>query len=220
MRLPDGDERGFRFHGLDRKERYYPYAAMRAEAAAPGSVPLAEAGLDQGRPSRVAVCPENHEFVLTFLGASGRRLRAGADVPGRRPSRPSTPTSTSLAHIVRTSGGRRRRSSAWRRNRDDASTSSAARPSDEVSRRVLGLRNEAFEGDRTPSFSNAPRSAPDDLCFLQFTSGSTSKPKGVIVTPSRTWSRTPQRSWARTAWHRTPDDVGRRAGCHCSTTWG
>ena len=31
-RLPEGEERGFRFLGLDRKERYYPYAAMRAEA--------------------------------------------------------------------------------------------------------------------------------------------------------------------------------------------
>src|SRR5262245_2161171 len=46
-RLPDGEARGFRFIGLDKKARYYPYAAMRAEAEKRAAF-LSAAGLKKG----------------------------------------------------------------------------------------------------------------------------------------------------------------------------
>lgn len=195
--LPDGEERGFRFHGLDRQERYYPYAAMRAEAERRAAF-LADAGLVKG--DRVALLlPENHEFVLTFLGAS-----VGGFVPV-----PMYPQATFkamdayidiLAHIVEAADVAA--IVCMEANRDVLEKLSA-RP-EMAGRRVL-FAPEAFEGE-TPAFER-PDVTPDDLCFLQFTSGSTSKPKGVMVTHANLIANTtaflgPQ------GLNRTPDDVG------------
>ena len=196
-RLPDGDERGFRFVGLDRQERYYPYAAMRAEAERRAAF-LAGAGLVKG--DRVALLlPENHEFVLTFLGAS-----VGGFVPV-----PMYPQATFkaidayldiLAHIIEASDARA--VVCMEQNRD-VMEKLALRP--ELAGRAVLYAPEAFEG--APPSYDRPIVQPSDLCFLQFTSGSTSKPKGVMVTHENLVANA-------TAFlgphglNRTPEDVG------------
>jgi fatty-acyl-CoA synthase len=196
-RLPDGEERGFRFLGLDREERFYPYAAMRVEAERRAAF-LAAAGLAKGE--RVALLlPENHEFVLTFLGAS-----VGGFVPV-----PMYPQATFkaidayldiLAHIVEAADARVL--VAMEQNRDVVDKL-ALRP-EMAGRRVL-FAPEAFAGAPPPF--EPPVVSPEDLCFLQFTSGSTSKPKGVMVTHANLVANA-------TAFlgphglNRTPEDVG------------
>jgi fatty-acyl-CoA synthase len=168
--LPRGPERGFRFYGTDREERYFPYEDLEAEALR-RAAHLAALGLAKG--DRVAlVIPEPHEFVLSFLGAV-----LGGIVPV-----PIFPRASfkgvegyvdTVAHIVRTSGAR--------------VLLSMERMSpilDQLATRETGLSRvalvpEAFEGP-TPAY-DPPSVDPQDLCFLQFTSGSTSRPKGVVV---------------------------------------
>ncbi len=170
-RLPRGDARGFRFIGRDREERYFPYERLEAEADA-RAAHLARLGVAKGE--KVAlVIPEPHEFVLSFLGvavagavpvpifpsASFRNVEGYVDV---------------LAHIVETSG---------------ASLVLCMESNLEIVKKLEGRAacleqvltvEEAFAGD-APAFE-PPAIHPDDLCFLQFTSGSTSHPKGVTVT--------------------------------------
>jgi fatty-acyl-CoA synthase len=195
-RLPAGEQRGFRFIGLDRQERYLPYAAMRAEAERRAAV-LASSGLAPG--DRVALLlPENHEFVLTFLGASLAGL-----VPV-----PMFPQATFksvdayidiLAHIIEASQAKV--VVCMEQNRDVMEKVAGRLPDP---RRVL-FAPEAFAG--TPPTWSRPRVGPDALCFLQFTSGSTSRPKGVMVTHANLVANA-------TAFlgphglNRTPDDVG------------
>ncbi|MCA9607346.1 MAG: AMP-binding protein, partial [Myxococcales bacterium] len=196
-RLPDGEERGFRFYGLDRSERYYPYAAMREEAARRAAF-LSAAGLEKG--DRVALLlPENHEFVLTFLGCT---------VAGLVPV-PMYPQATFksidayieiLAHIVEAADVGAL--VAMGSNRDVVEKLEA-RP-EMKGRRVL-FAPEAFEGD-VPAFTR-PAIGPDDLCFLQFTSGSTNKPKGVQVTHANLVANTTA-FLGPEGLNRTPDDVG------------
>jgi len=195
--LPGGEERGFRFHGLDREERYYPYAAMRDEAARRAAF-LSAAGLTKG--DRVALLlPENHEFVLTFLGAS-----VGGFVPV-----PMYPQATFkaidayidiLAHIVEASDAGAL--VAMESNRDVVEKLQA-RP-EMHGRRVLYAPGD-FAGE-PPSWSR-PVVTPDDLCFLQFTSGSTNKPKGVQVTHANLVANTTSILGPQ-GLARTPEDVG------------
>ncbi len=196
-RLPDGTERGFRFIGLDREERYFPYAAMRAEAERRAAF-LAAAGLQKG--DRVALLlPENHEFVLTFLGAS-----VGGFVPV-----PMYPQATFksidayldiLAHIIEASDAAA--VVCMPQNRD-VMDKLALRP--ELEGRAILVAPEAFAGE-APRFER-PAIAPSDLCFLQFTSGSTSKPKGVIVTHANLVANATSFLGPH-GLNRTPEDVG------------
>lgn len=168
--LRRGPGRGFRFVGLDRQERYFPYEGMEEEAHRRAAF-LIDRGLKKG--DRVAlVIPEPHEFVLTFLGASVAGLVPVPIYP-RASFKNAEGYVDILAHIIGTAEAAA--VFCMERNREVVS---------QIGSRGVDVpiwnAEDAFVGD-APSAS-LPQVSEDDLCFLQFTSGSTSKPKGVMVT--------------------------------------
>jgi fatty-acyl-CoA synthase len=168
--IPRREGRGFTFIGADRKRRSYSYEELWQEANR-RAAHLHAMGLKKG--DRVAlVIAEGHEFVLTFFGAT---------VAGVVPV-PIFPRATFkaidayvdiLAHIVEAAKAR------------VLVTMAGTKPFvDKLIERNVGLEKvvtceEAFAGS-APSFTR-PEIDPEDVCFLQFTSGSTSRPKGVVV---------------------------------------
>ena len=169
-KLRRGPGRGFTFVGRDRTEHYWAYESMEEEAHRRAAF-LQAMGIGKG--DRIAlVIPEPNEFVLTFLGATV----AGA-VPVPIYPRASFKNADSyvdiLAHVVGSSGAKI--VFCMEGNREIVK---------QIASRGVGAEildvSSSFEGT-APSW-NAPLVTPDDLCFLQFTSGSTSKPKGVMVT--------------------------------------
>src|SRR5262245_21516755 len=117
--------------------------------------------------------PEAHEFVMSFLGC----VLAGI-VP--------TPVSPPMA----TKGGAQFLSTAARIMEDAGArvllTTEKSKPFAEqilsgASGRVRLITIEtAFAGDSPPF--DPPQVSPEDICFLQYTSGSTTSPRGVMVT--------------------------------------
>ena len=174
--LRRGPGRGFRFVARDRSEAYFPYETLEEEAHKRASK-FAAMGLEKG--DRVAlVIPEPKDFVLNFLGAS-----VAGVVPV--PIYPQVGFKNvdgyveKLAHIVGTA--RAKSVLCMETNREVVSRivepafGVAGFSPDQI------VTTEVF--DREPvTESPPPAVTPDDLCFLQFTSGSTSKPKGVMVT--------------------------------------
>jgi fatty-acyl-CoA synthase len=165
--LPRGEARGFRFIGSDGQERYFPYETLEAEAVRRAAL-LAARGIEKG--DRVAlVVPEGHEFVLSFLGA----VVAGAvPVPifPRATFKASADYSDTVGHIVDASESKLL----------IAMNSNLALLEPVRSKLPIVTVEALFAPGEPPAFT-PPALTPDDLCFLQFTSGSTSRPKGVMV---------------------------------------
>jgi fatty-acyl-CoA synthase len=166
--LPRGETRGFRFIGSDGQERYFPYQALEAEALRRAAL-LAARGIVKG--DRVAlVVPEGHEFVLSFLGTV---LAGAVPVPifPRATFKASADYSDTVGHIVDASDSKLLL--AMNANLSLVEPVRAKLP--------LGIvtSEDAFAGIAPPF--TPPALTADDLCFLQFTSGSTSRPKGVMV---------------------------------------
>lgn len=196
-RLPGGERRGFRFLTLDRDERYFPYEAMRAEAHRRAAF-LAAAGLRHGDTVGL-VLPENHEFVLTFLGAN-----VGGFVPV-----PVFPGATfkvtahyleTLAHILAAA-----RSKVVVCNQRNLEIVEQLRARPETKDIVVLVAERDFAG-QAPPFS-PPAITPEDLSFLQFTSGSTSRPKGVMIKHRNLVANTTA-FLGPAGLNRTPEDVG------------
>ncbi|MCC6874827.1 MAG: fatty acyl-AMP ligase [Sandaracinaceae bacterium] len=195
--LPSGDARGVRFLGADKVERYYPYDAMRAEALKRAAF-FAAAGCKKG--DRIAlILPENHEFVLAFLGAS-----AGGFVPV--PLYPGATFKTQdsyldhVGHILEAAGAR---AVLCMDQNADVAARLKERPA--LKDLVVLSAPRAFDGP-IPSFT-PPSVGPHDLCFLQFTSGSTSRPKGVMVTHANLVANSTA-FLGPSGLDRTPEDVG------------
>ncbi len=169
-KLRRGDGRGFTFIGRDRQERYWPYEHLEAEAHRRAAF-LQAMGVTKG--DRVAlVIGEPDEFVLTFLGAT---VAGAVPVPiyPRASFRNLDGYVDILAHIVGSAGARFVFCM-------DSNREIVTRIRDRgVEAEVLDVAT-SFVGE-APNWKQ-PKVTPDDLCFLQFTSGSTSKPKGVMVT--------------------------------------
>ncbi|HEX8790380.1 MAG TPA: fatty acyl-AMP ligase [Polyangiaceae bacterium] len=166
--LADDRVRGFTFVRSDGTERLYSFHDMAVEAERRAGH-LAARGLKKG--DRLAmVLPEGDEFVLSFLGA----LFAGV-VPV-----PIYPQLTfknieayhdTVAHIARASGASMLLTSA--------STKQYVEPGvARVESRPGLVTVDELAGDVGKAGVTV---SPEDLAFLQFTSGSTSRPKGVMV---------------------------------------
>jgi fatty-acyl-CoA synthase len=167
--LADDSARGFVFVRSDGTERLRSFQEIAAEAERRGAHLVAR-GLRKG--DRLAmIVPDGEEFVLSFLGA----IFAGV-VPV--PIYPQLSFKNidgyldTVAHIARASGA------------GMLLTTEATRPYIEtVVGRVDTLRSlvtvDQLAGDAGRLDVHPD---PEDLAFLQFTSGSTSRPKGVMVT--------------------------------------
>jgi fatty-acyl-CoA synthase len=161
---------GFRFIDESKKSNaFFTYSDVERATARYGGA-MQAMGLKKG--DRIAlILPNNQDFVFAFLGA----LRAGiVPVPIYPPAglRRLGGYLENTLHIVRKSGAR-------------------VVLTDGSIRRLLGTvqssapdlqRIEAIEPMRNSREPLEPEKISlDDTCFLQFTSGSTSAPKGVIV---------------------------------------
>jgi fatty-acyl-CoA synthase len=164
--------RGFVFVKPDGTERLVSFQDIAREAERRGAH-LAARGLVRG--DRLAmVVPDGDEFVLSFLGALFAGLVPVPIYP-QPTSRNVAAYHETLAHIARAAGA------------TTLLTTVGTRPFVEpVLPRVDSLRSiltvEELAGDVGPLSVPGPAIGPDDLAFLQFTSGSTSRPKGVMVT--------------------------------------
>ncbi len=174
--LAGDDARGFVFYRSDGTERLYTFAQIEAEAQRRANG-FAALGLAKG--DRLAlVLPDGEEFVLSFLGA----LFAGVIPVPMYPQlsfKNIESYHATVAHVAKAS-----RASVLLTS---PSTKSFVEPalaligSDDAQRSSVPR---LVTVDALPA--DAPRTSvdvsPDDVAFLQFTSGSTSRPKGVVVT--------------------------------------
>lgn len=165
-------DRGFVFVRSDGAERYFPWNELAAEAER-RAADFHARGLAKGDRLAIAV-PDPDEFVLSFLGAV-----LGGIVPV-----PISPQLTfkniesyhdTVAHIANAAGASML-----------LTTASTRQYVDPIVPRVSSLTRGVVTVDQlaeTPAGSKVDVTIdPSDLAFLQFTSGSTSRPKGVVVT--------------------------------------
>jgi fatty-acyl-CoA synthase len=167
---PRGTAYGYRFLAIDGSERYFPFEGLEAEAHKRAAQLRA---LDLRKGDRVAlVIADPAEFVLSFVGAV---LGGIVPVPiyPRAGFKAKNAYVETVRHIVSASGAKLVLTQEATRSVIDE-----VFVADPTLARVVTteqLQSVAVRSQELPSIDER------DLCFLQFTSGSTSLPKGVMV---------------------------------------
>jgi fatty-acyl-CoA synthase len=176
--LADDRRRGFVFVGPDGGERLCTFHDMAAEAQRRANQ-LVERGLRKG--DRIAiVVPEGDEFVLSFLGTLFAGMVAVPISP--QPSfRNLESYHDMVAHIARASGARLLLTTRTTKAFVESALERARTLQAVLTTEDLAQPTHGRSIPRSPHAGTVAVS-PDDLALLQFTSGSTSRPKGVMVT--------------------------------------
>lgn len=159
-------------------ERSVSYAELWNESKRRAGA-LFNMGLQKG--DRIAlILPEPDEFVLTFIGALAAGIVAVPMYPPQTLAKLEAYGDT-VRHVLAASGARALvTSDALRPLIEQNLLASLADGAESTGGTRLVLERELREGGETPG--DLPPISLDDLAFLQFTSGSTSRPKGVMVT--------------------------------------
>jgi fatty-acyl-CoA synthase len=162
-------DNGFTFQDLKGAETFYSYAGIRRETARRAAA-LQDRGLVKG--DRVIVCfSEPKDFVLTFLAAVRLGLLA---VPISQPPLYADQKAY-LERIMRVT--------AKAQPRALVTESALVERFNDLVGPANGIEQLiAAESLTTTSEVEGVAIAPDDVAFLQFTSGSTQEPRGVTVT--------------------------------------
>jgi fatty-acyl-CoA synthase len=166
--------RGFTFIKPDGTERYCSYQSIREEAVR-RAAHLRSLGLEKG--DRLAlVIPDGDEFVLSFIGAVYAGIVPVPIFP-QLSFKNIDAYHDSLAHIARASGAKRILTTASTREFVEPVLAKV-----ETLQGVSTVDALLAPAPSNPELQKPANVTPDDICFLQFTSGSTSRPKGVVVT--------------------------------------
>lgn len=170
-RIPAAPDSGMRFLGFGGEDRYFTYRQLYAEAGR-RAAHLSGMGLKKGD-RLVLMMAEAHEFVMSFLGC----VLAGV-IPA--------PVSPPMA----TKAGEHFLANAARIIEDTGAkvllTTESSKPfAEQMLQRATGetrlATTEIVFASGPPPF-DPPQIYPEDICFLQYTSGSTTSPRGVMVT--------------------------------------
>ncbi len=173
-RIHYAPESGMRFLGHGAEERYFTYRRLYDEAGSRAAHLSDPAGLGLKKGDRlVLMMAEAHEFVMSFLGCV---------IAGIVPTPVSPPMATkggeyfisTAARIMEDSGAK-----ALLTTESSRAFAEQVVPNAAVNVSLVTTQT-AFAGDPPPF--DPPTIYPDDICFLQYTSGSTSTPRGVMVT--------------------------------------
>ncbi|HZF53468.1 MAG TPA: fatty acyl-AMP ligase [Polyangiaceae bacterium] len=172
-------DRSVTFVRTNGSERTVSYAELWDEARRRAGA-LFDLGLQKG--DRIAlILPEPDEFVLTFIGALVAGVVAVPMYPPQTLAKLEAYGDT-VRHVLAASGARALVTSEPLRPLIEQNLLAGLAPDAngaEAGARLVLERELRGEG-------TAPKDPPpislDDLAFLQFTSGSTSRPKGVMVT--------------------------------------
>ena len=169
-RIPRREGRGFTFLGAGQAKRFYSYGDLYEEALRRASH-LTQLGLSKGD-TIALVCPDGEQFVLSFLGAV---LAGIVPVPifPRATFKDQGGYLDVVEHITTAAQAR-----VLLTQTSTLGLVEGIRERADVVEKVV-TAEECFDGEANPF--DPPPITPDDVCFLQFTSGSTAKPKGVIV---------------------------------------
>ncbi len=159
--------RGFRFIRTDGTEQFFAYRDLRQEAHRRAAY-FRSLGLQVD--DRVAlVLADNTEFVLSFLGAVCAGLVPVPIYP-RASFKAIDNYQETVAHIAKSADAKIALTLA--------ETLPFIEPLKDRGLQVVTMDHASLETDAV----KATHPKGDSLCFLQYTSGSTAKPKGVMVT--------------------------------------
>jgi fatty-acyl-CoA synthase len=164
--------RGFVFVRADGSERFCSFQEMASEAARRAGA-LASLGLREGDRLVLAV-PESEEFVLSLLGASFAGIVPVPLHPAEAARSPAAYHQT-VMHVVRAAGAA------------VILTTAAAKATIERAANCEGGENPLRAIVTVEDLAAVRRSlsiyaSPGDLALIQFTSGSTARPKAIAVT--------------------------------------